>query len=70
MPWILLALILPIAGIALLIRRLRVYGVERLLTPNPVIPEDDSAPLSHHLVDPEHPEDKNWANSDPDMNAP
>ena len=63
-------LILQIAGIALLIRRLRKYGPGQLLNANPTIPANDSAPASHHLKHPEHTEDKDWANSEPDPNAP
>jgi len=63
-------LIVPTAGIALLIRRLRKYGPGRLLNANPTIRANDSAPVSHHLNDPEHPEDKDWANSEPHPNAP
>jgi hypothetical protein len=65
-----LLLILPIAGIALLIRRLRKYGPGQLLNSNPTIPANNSAPVSHHVDDPELPEDKDWANSEPDPKAP
>jgi hypothetical protein len=63
-------LILPIAGIALLIGRLRKYGPRQLLNANATIPANDSAPVSLHPTDPEQPEDKDWANSEPDPNAP
>ena len=63
-------LILPIAGIALLIRRLRKYGAGQLLNANPTIPANNSGRVSHHVDDPEHPEDKDWANSEPDPNTP
>ena len=71
MPWLnLFFLILPIAGIVALLRRLHKYGPGQLMNPNPSIPDDESAPLSHHVIDPEHPEDKDWASSEPDPDAP
>jgi hypothetical protein len=63
-------LILPIAGIALLVKRLRRYGAGQVLNLDPSIQSNDSAPVSRHVDDPEHPGDKDWANSEPDPNAP
>jgi len=71
MSWLgLFALILPIAGIGLLIRRLRRLGAKHLINPLAKLAPADYLPVSRHINDPEHPEDKDWVHSEPDINAP
>jgi hypothetical protein len=45
-------------------------GAKHLINPLAKLAPADDLPVSRHINDPEHPEDKDWVHSEPDINAP